>query len=290
MRGSVATEARSLRSVTGGTRLYLVMADPVGTLGSPALYNSLFEVTGIDAVMLPWAVAADDLDAAWGGLQAVKNLGGMVISMPHKVKMLRHLQVLEPRARLAGAVNVACRMGSSWGGGMFDGVGVIHALRAQGWRGEGTSALLIGCGGAGRAIAYAVAQEGIGRLALADLDALKAKQLAQEVRDACGKLDCQPVAQAEGPYDLIVNASPPAKPHAATDLVGDRPFAPNTFVVDIASGRIPSALIERGRLAGCAIVTSREAILGQVRPIWDFFGLPALTPAQLAAGIQRYEG
>src|SRR4051812_28063591 len=97
-------------TVTGTTRLFAILGDPVVPLRSPALFNAAFQRLGRDAVFLPMQVPSGSLPSVWDGLAQIANLDGVVITMPHKEAIIPLLQSLGPTARLTGTVNTARRL------------------------------------------------------------------------------------------------------------------------------------------------------------------------------------
>ena len=124
-----------LASITGNTKILGVIADPVSQARTPAMANTLLDERGIlgDFVMLPMQVSAEDFPAFIIGLRALKNFGGAVVSMPHKIATANLVDELTPEARLVGAVNVIRRNGDGrLIGTMLDGEGFISGLVAAG--------------------------------------------------------------------------------------------------------------------------------------------------------------
>ena len=138
---------------------------------SPGDFNRLFAERGQDAVLLPMHVARGDVDDVLRALSTIKNLDGIVLTVPHKFSGLRHCSQLSERARLLQAVNVMRRTSDhGWFGDMLDGLGYVSALREKGCVLKDRSVLLVGSGGAGTAIAEALVRNGIARLAVYDQD------------------------------------------------------------------------------------------------------------------------
>ena len=109
--------------VTGTTRLYGLVGDPLTTAKSPELLNRLFIEQRADAVCVPFAVKDNDLPAFVTGARALGNLSGVLVTMPHKQRMLSFVDVLHPTARQVGAVNVIrCDADGRWVGAIFDGL------------------------------------------------------------------------------------------------------------------------------------------------------------------------
>ena len=157
--------------ITGTTRLYGLVGDPLTTAKSPELLNRLFVEQRVDAVCIPLVVKADDLTAFVAGARAMANLSGLLVTMPHKQRMLACVDELHATARQVSALNVIrCHDDGRWVGAMFDGLGCVLGMQWEGNHPANKSVLLVGAGGAGRAIEFAVASAGARTLTIFDVD------------------------------------------------------------------------------------------------------------------------
>jgi shikimate dehydrogenase len=257
-------------SISGRTRLFAILGDPVSVVRSPGWWNALFARAGRDAVFVPMQVGAADLPRAWAGLRAIGNLDGLVLTMPHKQAALPLVDALGRSARLTGAVNTVRRLpGGGWEGEMFDGEGFVAGLRARGIAPEGRHVRQKGCGGAGRAIAFALARAGVASLALEDAAPGRAASLAAEVAAAF------PAVAREGAPDLLVNATP-----LGLSVNDPLPFdpamlSPRIAVADVIPNPEVTPLIAAARAAGCATATGRDMFEGQARLAAAYFGIGA---------------
>jgi len=174
-----------LPHIKGTTRIYGLVGDPLTTAKSPELLNRLFIEQRIDAVCVPFQVEADDVSAFVTGARAMKNLSGVLVTMPHKQRMMPFVDELHPTAQQAGALNVIrCDDEGHWVGAIFDGLGCVLGMHWEGNHPANKSVLLIGAGGAGRAIAFAVGSAGAKSLAIFDVDKRRAQDLADSVAAA----------------------------------------------------------------------------------------------------------
>ncbi|WP_137126016.1 shikimate dehydrogenase [Roseomonas sp. HF4] len=257
-------------TITGATRLFGILGDPVAVVRSPAWWNALFARAGRDAVFLPFQVSAADLPRAWAGLTAIGNLDGLVLTMPHKQAVLPLLDALGPAARLVGAANTVRRLpDGSWEGDMFDGEGFVAGLRAQGIAPEGRRVRQVGCGGAGRAIAFALARAGVAALALEDAAPGRAAALAAEVVAAF------PGVAMAGVPDLLVNATPTGLAPGDGMVFDASLLAPRVAVADVIPNPEVTPLVAAARAAGCTVATGRDMFEGQARLAAAYFGIAA---------------
>lgn len=257
-------------------RLFGILGDPIDAVRSPGFYNAEFARRGMDAVFLPLEVAAGDLAVAWRGLTRIRNLDGLVLTMPHKRAVVPLLDELGPTARLVDAVNTARRLPDGrWEGEMFDGEGFVASLRAAGHEPAGRTALLVGAGGAGRAIAFALAAAGVLALDIADADGGSASSLANAIGGVFPDCTTRAVDPAPdpGPHPLVVNATPlgmragDALPFDAARLVH------GTVVADVVPNPEVTPLLAAARDRGCPIVTGRQMFEAQAALAMGFLGL-----------------
>ncbi|MBB3952946.1 shikimate dehydrogenase family protein [Aureimonas jatrophae] len=258
--------------VTGATRLVGMVGDPIRQAKSPENFNPLFARRRIDAVMVPFEVASARFEADMPALLRLANLDGIVVTMPFKTRIMPMLDRVDEAARQVGAVNAARRrMDGTWEGGIFDGVGLVGAVRSLGLQPAGLRVGLIGAGGAGSAIAFALAGQGVRSLSVADQDAGRAADLAGRVA-ATGASAASVSALDLAQLDLLVNASPVGMREgdpAPVELFGLRA---DLAVVDIVT-RPATALLKAAERAGCRHAGGTAMVAAQTAAIVDFLGL-----------------
>lgn len=221
-------------SVTGRTTLLAILADPVAQARTPALVNALLAAHGVDAVLVPLRVGRDALEAVVRALRMVPNFAGAVVSMPNKEAILPFVDALTPEAAQVGAANVVRRLPDGrLEGTMLDGEGFVAGLRAAGHAVASRRALLVGAGGAGAGIAFALAKHGVARLTIHNRTAARARALATRVAAAFPSVRVEPGSADVGAHDLVVNATSlgmrPDDP-MPIDLAG---LAPGAIVADV---------------------------------------------------------
>ncbi|MCX7371694.1 MAG: hypothetical protein NTW56_04525 [Alphaproteobacteria bacterium] len=120
-------------SITGHSRVIVILAHPVGHVRTPAAMNAHFAGVGQDAVIVPMHVLPEDLPAVVDGLRRLRNLGGIIVTVPHKESIALLCDRLTRQAALVGAVNAIRREADgTLLGGQFDGEGFVAGLRAAG--------------------------------------------------------------------------------------------------------------------------------------------------------------
>jgi shikimate dehydrogenase len=242
----------------GETRLHVIVGDPVGQTKSPAGLTAEFAARKVNAVCVPIHVTAGDFDAFMTAAKRVKNLDGIVITIPHKFAALRHCDETTERARFLGAVNLLHPVaGGRWRGDMTDGVATVSALRKAGCEPRGRRALVAGAGGAGSAVALALIEAGVAMLAIAEVDAERRDRLV------AGLSAHKPGAVTAGSadptgFDLVVNATPSGMaPNDPLPVEAERLDAA-TCVADLITRPAVTPLIEIAHRRGCRIVSGAD--------------------------------
>ncbi len=198
--------------ISGKTKLYGIFGYPVEHTFSPGMHNAAFKKLQMNACYVPFAVHPDALkDAA----RAILPLGlcGLNITVPHKQNIIASLDELSEEARLIGAVNTIQVIKGKLVGHNTDGRGFIRSLRDDaGYDPRAKTVLLIGSGGAARAVSFSLALAGARKVFLHDVDQRKAAALARDIREKTGN-DAQAlpqgdVAVAADAADCLINATP----------------------------------------------------------------------------------
>ena len=264
------------KHIKGTTRLYGLVGDPVDKAKSPELLNRLFCEQRADAVCVPLRVKADDLAAFVTGARAVRNFSGLLVTMPHKQRVLAFVDELHPTARQVGALNIIrCEDDGRWVGAMFDGVGCVLGMQWEGNHPANKSVLLVGAGGAGRAIAFAVASAGARTLTIFDIDERRADELAKSVAAATGCTTSFGTPDPRG-YEIVINATALGMTAGDAMPVDPNRLEPGTIVVDIINTPDPTPLCRAARERGCRTQSGRPMHEGQAVYALRFLGFDYL--------------
>lgn len=258
--------------ITGNTRIYGLIGDPLKSAKSPMLLNRLFAEAHIDAVCIPLEVGTQGLAEFVKGARAVRNLSGLLVTMPHKQTMLEVVDMLHPTARQIGAINVVrCDKDGRWEGAVFDGLGCVLGLQRQGVSLLGKSVLLVGAGGSGRAIAFAVAAAGARSLIISDLDPNRAADLAHCVAQE-GSCEVHTGSPDPAGHDIVINATPLGmNPDDPMPIEADQ-LNPTMVVVDIITRSEPTALLLEAQSRGCKTLDGHPMHVGQALLALSFLG------------------
>jgi shikimate dehydrogenase len=263
----------TLLDVTGETRLYVVIGDPIVQVRSTALYNKLSAKKGVNAVFVPVQFSAERFDEAIAGLRSFKNLGGVIPTIPHKARMLSVVDEAAPRARMVGAVNsIRVDPEGRWIGEAFDGVGYVEGLKERGRDPAGKSVQLVGLGGAGASMAFALAEAAVSRLRIFDLDNAKIERVKAGLSEHYPALTVEsgPVLPRE--VDIVANATPLGMKESDPLPFDPDALRPGQLVTDMIMAPPVTALLRAAEARGCPIQVGYEALLGQAKANIAFFG------------------
>lgn len=260
--------------LSGTTQLYPVVGSPVAQVQAPLLYNPWFAKNGVDAAVVALEIHPEDYAVALPALLRMANVRGAMVTIPHKVATVALLDDCSTAVRIAGACNAVRRQADGrLYGDLFDGAGFLRATQAHGFAPRGAACLVVGCGGAGAAIAAALAQAGVARLGLSDTRSGQAHALAQRLHAhfVAPRFEVCP-ADPQG-FDLVVNATPLGMAEDDPLPLAVERLSPTTLVAEIVMKRPITALVAAARARGCRTQLGREMLDAQLPLYLDFFGL-----------------
>lgn len=257
--------------VTGRTQVFVHLGTPIAHAKAPAMFNAELRRRGLDAVLVPLDVAASGLAVALETLAGAPNVGGLLVTMPHKAAVVGRCDAIGREARFVGAANAvrfdperraACEM--------FDGIGLLGALDAAGVRLDDADVLLVGCGGAGSAIAGALTTRPIRSLTLHNRSGEAATALAARLEPRHADVRVAAGRPAAGDYQVAINAT-----RLGMGPEDDEPFdlggAVGCAVADIVTGDERSPLLRHADALGLATVDGAAMLRAQMAAILDFW-------------------
>lgn len=178
--------------INGRTRTCGLIGNPVEHTLSPLIHNTLAEDMGHNLVYVPFLVERDQVREAVTGAYAL-NLLGVNVTVPHKSAVIPYLKEIDPLAEKIGAVNTLVRCGGGYKGYNTDMTGLRRAMESDGIRLSEEKVILLGAGGAARAVAFLCADAGVEEIWILNRTFEKAQQVAQEVNTAFGRTCAKPL-------------------------------------------------------------------------------------------------
>lgn len=244
---------------TARTRVAGVVGTPVRHSLSPVLHNAAFRSLGLDWAYLAFEVAEGDAPAAIEGARAL-GIDGLNVTMPHKAAVARAVDRLTGTAAALGSVNTVLRQGRVLVGDNTDGAGFLDALRAdEGFDPQGKRAVVLGAGGAARAIVHALEQAGAADIAVVNRTPERAATAAELA--AAGRVGMPEDAREA---DLVVNATPLGMPGHGEELPLDPAFLETgQLVVDIVYHPAVTPFMAAARERGAVAVNGLGMLIHQ---------------------------
>jgi shikimate dehydrogenase len=266
--------------IDGETFIFSIVGDPVAQVRLPQVMEIVFRELKVNGVCVPMHVGREGLEAVVQALRTMRNWRAMCVTIPHKVAVAAMLDRLSPRARIAGAVNLVRRdPDGRLFGDIVDGAGFVRGLELHGHSVKGAAVWLVGVGGAGCAIAGALAEAEVGRLSLRDADPGRATAMIERLKRAYPDLAVELADEPPSALDFAVNATPLGlKP-------GDGlPFYPSRLprgavVCDIVMQPRETALLQAAQARGLRVHHGSHMLDAQVPMYLEFLGIaPSAQP------------
>jgi len=262
--------------ITGTTRLYAIVGDPIAHVRTPMAFNEYFSARNIDAVCLPIHIGCDDLARGWAGLQSILNLDGFIVTAPHKQESARLCDALVDDGAYTKVVNAVRREPDGrFTGTLLDGRGFVSGLTSHGYQAKGRRFYIAGAGGAGTALAYALADSGAAALTIHNRTRWKAENLVAGVSKAFPDCDVRLGTADAGGHDIVVNATSlglkPDDPHSFNLASAD----PSALVAEVVMKPEMTPLLIAAEQRGHAIHFGTHMLNGQLELMMRFLGLSA---------------
>jgi shikimate dehydrogenase len=275
------------------TGLYGIFGYPIGHSLSPLMHNTAFAHHGIDAVYLPFAVHPSHLGSAVKSIVALP-IRGVNVTIPHKQAVMAWLDELSPEARLIGAVNTIHLQDGRLQGYNTDGIGFLRSLEEAGSQVAGRTAMLLGAGGAARAIAVQLCLSNIRHLYLANRTRTRAEELAALLRQKIPHADISVVAMEASSLaahlshtDIVVNAtSVGMHPHDPIILPAAG-LGPRHLVCDIVYRPLHTPLLQVARRRGARTVDGLGMLLHQGAKAFEIWTEHAFPVSLIRARLLR---
>lgn len=209
--------------LSGKTKVCGIIANPVEHSMSPLLQNFYAEKTGIDFVYVPFKVEDEAVEAAVKGAYAL-NMVGMNVTIPHKQQVMKYLKSVDGDAKAIGAVNTLVRIEGGFKGYNTDAAGLLRAIAEAGIVPRDESCILLGAGGAAKAVAYTLAKVGAKEVYLLNRNEIKARHLADDINRLAGRKLVIPMSILD--YKKIPDKSYLAFQSTSVGMHPDVDFAP----------------------------------------------------------------
>lgn len=256
-------------TISPATKLCAVIGNPVGHSLSPALHNAAFNALGLDFVYVAFRV--EDLKSAICGMRAMHNFRGMSVTIPHKIEIINYLDDVAEVDRFIGSVNTVINEDGRLYGLGTDGPGALKAILDAGVTLDGKNVLILGAGGASRAIAFTLARfAALDSLVILDINEPVMMILATDLRAGTAVpietayLDNSSIAKRVPAADIIINCTPIGMhPKEDATLVPAELFKKNQVVFDVVYTPLETRLLREAASRGCNVISGVEMFINQ---------------------------
>jgi len=265
------------QSISVHTKLCAVIGNPVAHSLSPAIHNAAIEHLGLDFVYLAFKV--EDLKGALAGLRALDNFRGLSVTIPHKIEAVQYMDEIAEVDRAIGSINTIIHEQEKLIGLGTDGPSALQALADAGVDLEGKTVLMLGAGGAARAIAFPLLRAAkVRQLSILDINDTLLQQLSGDLSKgrpaaiAAEQLTEQSLAAAMAASDIVIHCtSVGMHPNEDASLVPPELFRPGQVVFDIVYTPLETRLLREAQSRGCTVIRGIEMFINQAALQFQYF-------------------
>ena len=281
-------------SITPRTRFCALIGNPVGHSLSPAIHNAAFAATGQDFVYV--ASPVEDVANALAGMRALMNFRGMSITIPHKIEAMKYVDEISAADRAIGSINTVIHEDSKLIGLGTDGPGALKALVDAGVDLAGKKVVMLGCGGAARAIAFTLALRcGLAEMIMLDINPTLLEGLTADLRAGTpcpisgAALNAAEIAAAMARAEIVIQCTPIGMhPNVDATLIPAELFRPGQVVFDVVYNPLETKLLREARAAGLQTISGVEMFINQaVLQFEQFTGVAAPYPVMRQVVMEK---
>jgi shikimate dehydrogenase len=260
---------KDIRSISPSTQFCAVIGNPVSHSLSPAIHNAAFAELDLDFVYV--ACRVEDVKNALAGMRALYNFRGMSITIPHKIEAMKHVDEIAEVDRSIGSINTVINEQGKLLGFGTDGPGALKAIVDAGVEIDGKTILMLGSGGAARAISFTLARDAKPEgLSILDIDENMLQQLTTDLRagtDALIKselLSEGSLSAAMEDADIVIHCTPIGMhPNEDASLIPAELFQPEQVVFDIVYTPLETKLLADARSRGLKTISGVDMFINQ---------------------------
>ena len=260
------------------TKTYAVIGDPIDQSLSPTIHNAAFRELNLDCTYIAYKVPKGELAAGVESLKKI-NISGFNVTIPHKVEMIKFLDSVEENCSIIGATNTVSYDNGKLKGYNTDMDGFLDPFRKRSLSVKDSNVLLLGAGGAARAIVAGFAKEKAKKITIANRTLQNANsmvQFAHKIGVDANAITIDQVGDTASDYNIIVNSTSVGMKDEQS-LISTKTINEKSIVYDIVSKPINTDLIKQSKKNGAIIIYGYEMLLGQAErafKIWHGIDAP----------------
>ena len=246
------------------TDTYAVIGDPIDHSLSPNIHNAAFRQLGLDHTYIAYKIPAGELSAGIGALKEIK-IAGFNVTIPHKIEMMKFLDEMDTTSKVIGAVNTVVNDDGKLKGYNTDMIGFLDPIKKRNLTIKGSQVMLLGAGGAARAIMTAMVKEKASKITIVNRTMENANKLAEFAKKIGGNIEIVSLQEANkliSDHKFIINSTSIGMDnepsHISTENMNE-----NSIVYDIVYQPMNTDLIKKSKEKGATIIYGYEMLLSQ---------------------------
>ncbi len=254
--------------ISGKTKICGVIGNPIQHTLSPAIQNAAFKHLNLDFIFVAFKVTTTELEMAIQGMRSL-NICGLNITMPHKKNVIKYLDEMDSLVRSLNSVNTIVNKKGLLFGFSTDGIGAVKALQENGVHLSSSKVVLIGAGGAGRAIAFSIVNK-VKDLVVLNRDPKKVKTLEFDLKLKnnknihCGILSENSLKKNLRSSDVLINATNIGmNPNSNLSIINPKFLTSNLTVMDIVYTPLETKLLADAKKVGAKTIDGVEMLIYQ---------------------------
>ena len=278
-------------SINPKTKVCALIGNPVGHSMSPAIHNAAFVECNKDMIYVAFRV--ENVKDAMAGMRALENFRGLSVTIPHKIEVMKYVDEIPAVDRHIGSINTVINEDGRLIGFNTDGPGALKAIVDAGVDLAGKNVLMLGAGGAARAIAFTLAQPAnLGQLVLLDINQEFLDGLTADLKSGTdsiiksGNLDAAAVASNMESADLIINCTPVGMhPKVDATLVPEHLFRPGQVVFDVVYNPLETKMLREAKARCLVVIPGVEMFVNQAILQFERFAHVEKAPEELMRSV-----
>ena len=254
------------------TSTYAVIGDPIDHSLSPNIHNAAFRSLNLDCTYIAYRIPKGELIAGVEALKTIK-IAGFNVTIPHKIEMIKYLDVLDENCNLIGAVNTVSNDNGILKGYNTDMYGFLEPIKKRNLEIKGSQVLLVGAGGAARAIVAGLVKEKADKITIANRTQKNANELAEFTKKIGGKVDVislQEIDKLISEHKFIINSSSVGLRNEHS-LIPTSNIDRNSIVYDVIYSPINTDLIEKSKKNNATVIYGYEMLLAQAAKAFEIW-------------------
>jgi len=243
---------------------YAVIGDPIDHSLSPNIHNAAFRHLKLDHTYIAYKIPAGELSAGIEALKTIK-IAGFNVTIPHKIEMIKYLDVLDENCNLIGAVNTVSNDNGVLKGYNTDMIGFLDPIKKRNLTIKDSQVILLGAGGAARAIITAMVKEKAGKITIVNRtmeNAIKMAEFAKKIGGNVNIVSLQKANKIIADYKFIINSTSIGMRNEPSPISTEN-ISKNSIVYDIVYQPINTDLIKKSKENGATIIYGYEMLLSQ---------------------------